>query len=132
MPSLISVDPLTGMSKVDILLTDDGDIAVNNYGDFRFSYGMTNIVQALRIKFGSIAGSIILHPEFGLGIKPGTINGSINAQQIYSSINAQLPQDPRFSGVGSLQVILTINLGVILANKQGVFPITFQVTKANS
>lgn len=136
-PALTSVDPLTGMSKVDILLTDDGDIAVNNYGDFRFAYGMTNIVQALRIKFGSIAGSIILHPEFGLGIKPGTINGSINAQQIYSSINSQLKQDSRFAGVGSLQVILngpilTINLGVILANKQGVFPITFQVTKANS
>jgi hypothetical protein len=98
---------------------------------------MTNIIQALRIKFGSIAGTVLLHPEFGLGIKPGTINGGLNAQEIYSSINSQLIQDPRFAGIGNLQVILngptlTINLGVILANKQGVFPITFQVTKSNS
>lgn len=132
-PASTSVDPLTGMSKVDLLLTDDGDLAVNNFGDFRYSYGMTNIVQALKIKFGTIAGTVLLHPEFGLGVKPGTINGSVDAQQIYSSINKMIQQDPRFSGVTNLQIslvgpTLTINLAVILANQRGVFPITFKVT----
>jgi hypothetical protein len=136
-PASTSVDPLTGMSKVDIMLTDTGDIAVNNYGDFRFSYGMTNIVQALKIKFGTQAGTALLHPEFGLGIKPGQINGSIDAQQIYSSINRMIQQDPRFAGVTNLQIslqgpVLTINLAVILANQQGIFPITFQVTNSVS
>jgi len=136
-PASTSVDPLTGMSKVDILLTDTGDIAINNYGDFRFSYGMTNIIQALKVKFGTKTGSVLLHPEFGLGIKPGDINGSLDAQQIFSTINKLIQQDPRFAGVTNLQVnlqgpVLTISLAVILANQQGVFPITFQVTNAVS
>ncbi len=132
-PASTSVDPLTGLSKVDLLLDDNGDLAVNNFGDFRYAYGMTNIIQALKIKFGTVAGSSLLHPEFGLGIKPGTINGSVDAQQIYSAINRMIQQDSRFAGVTNLQVVLsgptlTISLAVILANQQGVFPITFQVT----
>jgi hypothetical protein len=132
-PASTSVDPLTGMSKVDLLLTDDGDLATDSFGDFRYSYGLTNIIQALRIKFGSFTNSILLHPEFGFGIRPGTINGDISAGQIFNSINRQIQQDPRFSEVKSLQVILngptlTVNLAVVLANQNGVFPITFQVT----
>jgi hypothetical protein len=132
-PSSTSGDPLTGLSKVDWLLTDAGDLAVNNYGDFRLSYGMTNIIQALKIKLGTVQGSVLLHPEFGAGIKPGTINADISAKQIYSNINKLIQQDPRFDGVSTLQIsvngpVLTINLGVILANNTGVFPITFQTT----
>lgn len=132
-PASTSVDPLTGMSKVDLLLDDTGDLAVNNFGDFRYAYGMTNLIQALKIKFGTVAGSSLLHPEFGLGIKPGTINGGVDAQQIYGAINRLIQQDNRFSGVTNLQVnlsgpTLTISLAIILANQQGVFPITFQVT----
>lgn len=132
-PSSTSVDPLTGMSKVDLLLTDTGDLAVNNYGDFRLSYGMTNLIQALKIKMGTVLGSVLLHPEFGAGIKPGTINGDIDVHQIYSSINGLIKQDPRFSGVSNLQIslngpTLTISMAVKLANQSGVFPVTFQTT----
>lgn len=132
-PASTSADPLTGMSKVDFLLNDNGDLAVNNFGDFRYAYGMTNIIQALKIKMSTQAGSMLLHPEFGTGIKPGTINGSVDAQQIYTSINKLIQQDDRFAGVSNLQIsldgpILTISMGVQLANNRGVFPITFQVT----
>ena len=132
-PASTSVDPLTGLSQVDILLQSNGDIALNNYGDFRYSYGMTNIVQALQIKMGTVAGTVLLHPEFGVGIPPGTSNGSVNVQQIYSSINKQIQQDPRFAGLSNLNINLagpklSINMAVQLANQQGVFPITFQST----
>ena len=129
-PAIASSDPLSGMSKVDLLLTDGGDIAVNNYGDFRYAYGMTNIIQALKIKFGTIAGSVLLHPEFGLGIQPGTINSTIQIQEVFRSINELVKADPRFAGVNNLQLVmngptLTINLGVVLAGNNGVFPLSF-------
>ena len=132
-PSSTSGDPLTGLSKVDWLLTDSGDIAVNNYGDFRLSYGMTNIIQALKIKLGTVSNTVLLHPEFGAGIKPGTINADVSAKQIYTTINSTIQQDSRFSGISNLQItlngpVLTIALGVILANNTGVFPLTFEVT----
>jgi hypothetical protein len=129
-PALASSDPLSGLSLVDLLLTETGDIAVNVYGDFRYAYGMTNIVQALRIKFGSVAGKILLHPEFGLSVQPGTINSTIQAQDIFRSINEMIQADTRFAGVATLQLILngptmTINVGVILAGNNGVFPLSF-------
>jgi hypothetical protein len=132
-PAIASADPMSGLSLVDLLLTDSGDLAVNNYGDFRYAYGMTNIIQALRIKFGSIAGTILLHPEFGLSVQPGTINSTVQAQDIFRSINEMIQADTRFAGVSTLQLILngpslTINVGVILAGNNGVFPLSFKLT----
>lgn len=131
-PAVASVDPLSGMSKVDWLLTDDGDVAVNNFGDFRFSYGITNLIQALKIKLGSQKGKILLHPEFGLGITPGMINGDLDVSEVYRSINQLISEDPRFQGVSNLQVsllgpTLTINMSVALAGNNGVYPVTFQM-----
>ena len=131
-PSGTANDPLTGLSKVDWLLTDKGDLAVNNYGDFRYSSGITNIMQALRIKFGSKSGTILTHPNFGLGVKVGVISSDLQIQNLYNSINEMIQEDPRFQGVSSLQIILngptlTINLGVTIAGVQGVFPVTFNL-----
>lgn len=131
-PSVAAQDPLSGMSKVDWLLTDSGDLAVNNYGDFRYSYGITNIMQALKIKFGVVQGTWLTHSDFGLGIRPGTINSTIKIQDIYNSINQLIQKDPRFSSVSNLQIslngpILSISVGVQISGQNGVFPITFQL-----
>jgi hypothetical protein len=132
-PSLASADPLEGLSMVDLLLTSSGDIAVNSYGDFRYSYGMTNLIQALMIKFGTVAGSVLLHPEFGVGVRPGTSIATLSAQDLFNSINQQVTQDPRFQSVSGLQLIqngptLSINLQIQLANQAGVFPLSFKLT----
>ena len=136
-PPIASADPLSGLSEVDLLLTDSGDLAVNVYGDFRYSYGMTNIVQALRIKFGSIAGTILLHPEFGLGVRPGTVNSDLQVQDLFNSINQLIQADNRFAGISSLQIVLngptlTINVGIVLAGTNGVFPLSFNLNPAVS
>lgn len=130
-PSTVA-DPLTGLSKVDWLLTDAGDLAVNNFGDFRYSYGLTNIIQALKIKFGSKKGTVLVHPEFGVGIKVGMINSEFSVQEIYNSLARAIEEDPRFQGLDSLQVTvdgptLTLNMGVALAGQQGVFPVNFNM-----
>jgi hypothetical protein len=132
-PSIASGDPLSGLSLVDILLTDSGDLAVNNFGDFRYSYGMTNIIQALKIKFSSIAGTVLLHPEFGIGVRAGSVTSNVQIQEVFNQVNQMIKTDSRFSGIDSLQILLnggtlSINIQVVLAGTQGVFPITFQLT----
>lgn len=131
-PSSTSADPLVGLSKVDILLTDTGDVATNSFGDFRFAAGMTNIIQALKIKIGTSRGSMLLNPNFGLGIKSGMINSDITVQGIYNAIAQMIEEDPRFQSLNSLQIQLngpklTINMAVSLAGQQGVFPLTFEL-----
>lgn len=132
-PSSVSSDPLAGLSKVDLLLTETGDVAVNSFGDFRFSAGMTNIIQALKIKVGTQKGTSLLYPEFGLGIKAGMMSSEADIGDIYSSIAQMISEDPRFQALESLQIelngpTLTINMAVSLAGQKGVFPLTFQLS----
>ena len=131
-PASTASDPLTGLSQVDWLLTDSGDIAVNSYGDFRYSSGITNIIQALKLKIGSAQGSVLLHPNYGLGLKPGIINSQIQVHDIFNSLNQMITQDARFQGVSNLQVSLNgptleISLGVAIKGQQGVFPLSFNL-----
>lgn len=131
-PSSTASDPLVGLSKVDWLLTESGDVAVNSFGDLRYASGMTNLIQAIKLKIGTPKGSVLLHPEYGLGIRSGIINSQVTAQGIYDSIANMIEEDPRFQALDSLQIqidgpVLTINLAVQLAGQQGVFPLTFQL-----
>ena len=131
-PTSVGGDPLVGLSRVDLLLTDSGDLAMNNFGDFRLSAGITNIVQALKIKFSTQRGTMILHPEFGLGLKVGIMSSEVDTQEIFNSISKMIEDDSRFSGISGLRVdlngpTLSISLGVTIAGQSGVFPITFEL-----
>lgn len=131
-PTSVADDTLVGLSKVDWLLTEKGDIAINSFGDFRYSAGITNLMQALILKIVTVKGSILTHPDYGLGIRPGISSADINVQDIYNNINKMIEEDPRFSGLDSLQIslngpILSISMGVALAGTQGVFPLTFDL-----
>lgn len=131
-PSSVQGDPYLGLSKVDWLLTDTGDVAVNSFGDFRFSVGITNLIQALKIKIGTPKGSKLTHPEFGLGIRAGIINSEVDIQDIYNSITKLIEEDPRFQGLSGLQLsingpVMSISMGVVLAGQNGVYPLTFEL-----
>ena len=131
-PASVQDVDLVGLSKVDWLLTEQGDLATNNYGDFRYAAGITNLMQAVRIKLLTPKGRLLPHPEFGLGIRPGTINAEIDIQDIFNSINKMIEDDPRFQGLDNLQIsingpTLSISMGVMIAGQNGVFPLSFQL-----
>ena len=132
-PTSTSSDPLTSMSQVDWLLTDGQDVAINNYGDVRLASGITNITQALKTKFGTFQGSVLLHPDFGLNVRVGSSIGDLQLQDIYSSVSNMIQQDERFSSISTFQIVqngssLSLNLGVSLPNQTGIFPISFNLT----
>lgn len=131
-PASVAAINLVGLSKVDLLLTDSGDLAINSYGDFRWAAGMTNLIQALKIKFGTPFGSVYLHPTFGFVARAGSSTADLNAKTLYNQINTLVTADPRFAGISGLQVQLAaptlgISMGVGLAGLQGVFPVNFQL-----
>jgi hypothetical protein len=131
-PSSVANVDLVGLSKVDWLLDQYGDLVVDGSGDFQLAAGITNLVQALAIKFGTQVNTSLLNPAFGLGVKPGAMVSDTSAGEIYNQIINLVTEDPRFSGVTSIQVNVqppgvSINLGVQLAGTQGVFPIGFML-----
>jgi hypothetical protein len=125
-------DQLTGLSKVDLLLMDNNDIAVDSFGDLKLAYGLTNLSQALKLKFITEPGQLIRHPDFGSGLRPGMSLADTSAKNVYRIVEELIKQDPRYSGIQKLTVningpVLTVFLSVYVANGLGVFPISFNV-----
>jgi hypothetical protein len=126
----IAVTSIVGLSKIDLLLTEDFDVAINNQGDFRLAAGLTNLIQALKIKLFTERGSILSDPTFGLGITPGRNVADIDVNNLLADISGLVTKDPRFEKVDRLEIningpVLEISMKVILANRMGVVPITF-------
>jgi len=132
-PSSVANVDLVGLSKVDWLLNSTtGDLIVDNRGDFQLSAGITNLIQALILKFSTQVGTSLLNPDFGLGIKAGSSIADTSASDIYRQIAATITADPRFSSISGLQVTLNgpslgISLGIQLPGQNGVFPVGFQL-----
>lgn len=131
-PSHLDEDLLTKISKIDWLLDDNGDIAINQLGDFRLANGLNNLVQALKIKVRTQKGTLMRHLDFGLGIEHGISIADIEAGDLIQTMSAMVESDPRFSGVERMDIrisgpTLAIDMAVRIANGSGIIPITFQV-----
>jgi hypothetical protein len=125
-------DPLVGMSKVDILLDGQGDIALNSFGEMRLAAGISNLIQALKMKFSTPTGRLIKHPEYGAGLFPGISTSDVRARDIYNTIKATIEADPRFSSIQRLEIDIqgpkiSVSMSVTLANGNGIFPISFNL-----
>lgn len=132
LPPAFDNDRLTKISRIDWLLTDDGDIAINSVGDFRIANGLNNLVQALKIKIRTKRGSLMRHPEFGIGITPGISLADVESGAIARELTDLVISDSRFSGVERVVIsingpTMSIDMAVILANNSGVIPISFDV-----
>jgi len=125
-------DELSGLSKIDWLLTDSGDLALDATGDFRLANGLTNIIQAIRQKLVTKKGSLFVHPNYGLGLQPGVSHADILAGDIFDDMRDMIEQDPRFSGIERLILdikgpTLEIKAEISLAGNRGLLPISFEV-----
>jgi hypothetical protein len=129
--SAFSDDSLVGLSKIDWLIGEDGDVVLDPYGDMKLAAGLTNLVQALKLKFATPTGRLLKHPTFGSSLKPGLSTSEINATDLYKQIKSSVLEDKRFSSLEKLEVflngpVLTINMAVGYNNTQ-VLPISFSV-----
>jgi len=125
-------DSLTGLSKVDWLIDDRGDVVLNSFGEVALANGLTNIVQAMKMKISTQKGKILSEPNFGLGITPGVSSGDITFDTIVNDINDMVLQDSRFEAVDKVEITmlppeLSITISARLANGKGIFPINFTV-----
>ena len=131
-PSHLDEDLLTKVSKIDFLLDDQGDIAINQFGDFRLANGLTNLVQALKLKVKTKKGALLRHLDYGLGLEHGISVADVDNGEIINSLNQMIQDDPRFSNIERIDIKLTgatlsIDMAVKVANGSGIVPITFDV-----
>lgn len=126
-------DALTGLSKIDWLLTEDGDVAIDSFGDVRLAFGIANLIQALKMKFSVSVGQLLKHPRFGNGVEIGSSTADLQLKELYTQVRETVISDPRFSDIAKLEItlegsVLTFNLMVTVAQNRGILPISFSVS----
>ena len=126
---------LNKLAKVDFLLTDQSDIAINSIGDFRFATGLTNLIQALKLKIRTKRGTLLRHLQYGVGLTHGISVADIENGEIIKQLNAMIAADGRFSSIDSINITLIgstmkIDMVVKIANGSGIVPITFDIKAA--
>lgn len=126
---------LNKMAKVDFLLTDQSDVAINAVGDFRLATGLTNLIQALKLKIRTKRGTLLRHLEYGVGLTHGVSVADIENGEIIKSLNAMIASDDRFQSIDSINITLDgstmkIDMVVRIANGSGILPISFDVKAA--
>jgi len=128
----VSDNQLAKLSKVDFLLTEEFDIAINSVGDFRLATGLTNLVQALKMKIKTQRGTLLRHLDYGLGLEYGVSVADINNGLIINELNRLVTEDERFQAVTQVSLRLSgstlgIDMVVQLANNNGVLPVNFDL-----
>lgn len=104
-PGVDAFDSLLSVGGVDLLLTPDGDLAITPDGDCRLAYGLTNIVQSIRLALNTPKGSLLQHPEYGLSLPVGVSVADVDAEELLKAAKEMFSRDPMFSGVRSASVI---------------------------
>lgn len=103
---------------VDLKITKDGDLELNNLNDINLSIGVANASQAIFIKLSIEPGALLYHPDIGTDLQIG--GKTKNAFIIKTQILRSLIKDERFSSVDAnvtvLGDVVLNDLRVTLAN----------------
>lgn len=138
---LQGADGVEKRQKVDLAMNDKGDLDFGSTGDLQLSYGLTNAIQAVKLKLSVEAGELRRHPDFGLIPVQGLRNSDIGIvkQALIDSISAMIEADERFANIEQLDVFyanafdansptaVSVTLVVRLAGSGHLLPITFTV-----
>ena len=119
---------------VDLALDGNFDLVFTPISDLQLSFGISNAVQAIKIKMVSEEGQNPRHETFGLSSLQGRkfTDTAEAIEEITTSINGMIEVDPRFERVESLSVnkvgpTMIVKLEVLMAGSGSVIPISFSV-----
>lgn len=96
---------------VDLKLTGDNDLQVNNFGDIDLIAGVQNAAQVVKVRLGIEPGGLLFHPDIGTDLLIG--EKTKNAFEIKTQIIRSLIRDDRFDNV---DVDVTVNGGYIFVD----------------
>lgn len=133
-PGVDEFDQLIQVGGTDLLLTSNGDLAVTADGDCRLSTGLTNIIQRIRIALGTPKGSLLHHPDFGLGLVVGVSTADLDTKQMLATLQDMFRSDPAFSGVSGVSILksgpsVRVAMTVAVTGTNQTIPLTVDIKR---
>lgn len=131
-PSIDDIGSLVETSGVDLLLDGSGDLAIGSDGEIRLAIGLSNLIQAAKLKLDTAKAALMRHPSYGSSIQIGAASSDISFGDIVKSIQASFDSDDRFTGVDSIQInqqgpALVISLLVGIQGMDTLIPISVKI-----
>ena len=123
-------DGLQQLSKIDFLLDANNDLAINNSGQLGLASGITNLLQALRLKILTAKGQNFFHPIYGAGIQIGNSTSMAQIPKFKDNFIQAVQSDSRFNEVIGLTVALQngalfVSGTVVLSQNSSSLPFNF-------
>lgn len=133
-PGLDEFDRLIAVGGVDLLLTPQNDLVVTPDGDTRWSVGLTNIVQQVRLALATRAGTLLHHPEYGIPLEAGQSVADLSASDVIARCQSMFAGNPTFAGVVAAKMdvagpIARLSMAVAVAGTNQVIPISAEVPR---
>ncbi len=127
-------DQLLSVGGVDLLLTPSNDLIVTPDGDTRWSVGLTNIIQQVRLALGVRQGTLLHHPEFGLPIEVGMSLADLSASDVVKAAQTMFAGNPTFTGVVAAKVdaqgpVARLGLAISVAGTSQLIPVSVEVAR---
>jgi hypothetical protein len=131
-PGVDEHDSFIAVGGVDLLLTPANDLVITPDGDSRWSVGLTNIIQKVRLAMSTVQGTLSRHPDYGLPIEVGMSLADLNAAQIVRAVEGMFAGDPTFTDIKAAHIDVTgplaaLNIAVEVAGVSQIIPISAQV-----
>lgn len=106
-PGLDEFDSLIAVGGVDFLLTQSNDLVLTPDAEPRWSVGLTNVIQQIRLAVSTVQGSVLRHPEFGLPLEPGQSIADLSPSQVIRATQTLFAGNPTFTGVKNATLAVT-------------------------
>jgi hypothetical protein len=126
-------DPYVKTGGVELLLDANNDLVITPSGT-RLAVGLTNIIQRARLALGTQKGWLMRHPDYGIGVKPGTSTADISAAELLASARQMFGNDPAFAGLDFAKInksgnSLSISLGIRVTSDSVAIPVTIDLRR---
>jgi hypothetical protein len=131
-PGLDEFDHLIAVGGIDLLLSTNNDLIITPNGDVRWSVGLTNIIQKIRLALSVRQGTLLEHPEYGLPLAVGDSIADIDATSILRAAQDLFHGDPTFVGVKGARIDINgpmakLGLAVEVAGFSQIIPVSAEV-----
>lgn len=134
-PGLDEFDNLIRVGGIDLLLSQTGDLVITPDGDCRLAYGMTNIVQKVRVALSTPKGSLLHHADYGLEVPVGSSTADLSSKELLKRAQSLFDGDPTFTGITGASVrkdgpLMQMTIAVGVTGAAQVIPITVDVKQS--
>ena len=131
-PGVNEFDNLISIGGIDLMLTQTNDLVVTETGDSKWSFGITNIIQTIRLALSVNKGRMPLHQDYGISIPVGSSIADVDINELSKAVRDTFANDPTFNAIKALRINIvgpsaSMDIALEIAGVNQLLPVSVQL-----